>query len=111
MPVKDEQTVSAVVRLLESKLAAQRMVKAMLDGADLEFRALKYELAIVNPHARERGEIRVEYATGHVTWRRVVRDHWGPLQGYHDGSNMPCIEANKILTALDAGTPKSEPDA
>jgi len=76
MPAKNEDSISIVTRRLESKLALQRMVKGMLDGAGLEFRALKHEFAIVNPHARDKGEIRIEYETGHVSQRRVVRDDW-----------------------------------
>ena len=111
MRVKDNGPVSPRLRRLGDKVSAQKMVKTMLDGAGLEFRALKYELAIINPRARENGEIRVEYETGHVTWRRVVRDHWGPLQGYQDDSKLPCVAAETILATLGAGTAKGQPSA
>lgn len=109
MTVKGGGPVSPRLRRLGDKVAAEKMVKSMLDGAGLEIRPLKYELAIVNPRAREMGEVRIEYATGHVTWRRVVCEHWGPLQGYEDGSKMPCVEAGKIIVTLAAGIPEGEP--
>ena len=98
---------------LSDRVSAQKMVKAMLDGADLHIKALKYELVITNPLDKDKGSVRIEYGTGHVTWRRVVRDHWGPLQGYADDeeNSLPQVTADRILATLGAAYQQSEPSS
>ena len=82
--------------------AASRILTTMLDGSELKVRALKREFVITNPNAPERGEIHVEYASGFVSWKRVIWEQWGPLQGFHDedGSDESHIGADRILSTL-----------
>jgi hypothetical protein len=89
------------------RAAVQRMVSAMLDGADLKFRPLKNELVITNPNAPENGRIRVEYATGHVSWQREVWGFFGPLQGFEtdDKDGETYVSADVILKILRDGMP------
>jgi hypothetical protein len=89
------------------RAAVRRMVSAMLDGADLRFRPLKNELVITNPSAPENGRIRVEYATGHVSWQREVWGFFGPLQGFEtdDKDGETYVSADVILAILRDGTP------
>ena len=89
------------------KAAVQRMVSAMLDGADLRFRPLKNELVITNPSAPENGRVRIEYATGHVSWQREVWGFYGPLQGFETDENddETYVGADVILRILRDGTP------
>jgi anti-sigma regulatory factor (Ser/Thr protein kinase) len=98
---------SAKLRRLGDKVAAQRMVAAMLDGSGLTVKALKTELVIINPSDRDKGEVRIEYQTGHVTLKRVVREHWGLLQGYEDPNpdGAPSVGADKIIGTLGDTNP------
>jgi hypothetical protein len=101
----DEPASPALQRIID-KNAARRIVTAMLDGSGLKIRALKNEFVITNPRAPEKGEIRIEYASGDVSWKRTVWDHWGPLQGYQDEDNDDAsfTGAGKILSALCEST-------
>jgi hypothetical protein len=81
---------------------ARRTVAAMLKGHGLAVRPLRNELVVSNPDDPQRGELRIEYATGHVSWRREVWQDLGPLEGYQ--ASEPCDEnhigVDQLLTAL-----------
>jgi hypothetical protein len=110
MTTRTDGQPSRSLQRLSDKVSAQKMVKAMLDGADLDIKPLKYELVITNSHDKDKGSVRIEYATGHVTWRRVLREHWGPLQGYaEDEDSLPQVTAERILATLGASYHPSEP--
>jgi hypothetical protein len=111
MTTRTDGQPSGSLQRLSDKVSAQKLVKAMLDGADLDIKPLKYELVITNPRDKDKGSVRIEYATGHVTWRRVVRDHWGPLQGYtEDEENaLPQVTAERILATLGVSYQPGEP--
>jgi hypothetical protein len=107
MLIKDGELISRELRRRMDKVAVRRMVSAMLDGADLRFRPLKNELVITNPRAPENGRIRIEYATGHVSWQREVWGYFGPLQGFEteDNDDETYVSADVILKILRDGTP------
>lgn len=112
MTTRTDGQPSPGLQLLSDRVAAQKLVRAMLDGADLGIKLLKYEMVITNPRDKDKGSVRIEYATGHVTWRRVMREYWGPLQGYaEDEDNLPQVTADRILAALGATYQSSEPNS
>jgi hypothetical protein len=96
---------SAALQRVIDKTQTRRMITAALDGSELNIRPLKNELVITNPLAPEKGQIRVEYATGHVTWMRQVWEHWGPLEGFHaeDTDHEEQVSPDKILKTLCNG--------
>jgi hypothetical protein len=87
-------------RILE-KIAAQRTVATMLAGTEFRVRALKHHLVISNPEQPENGQIRIQYATGDVSWKREVWTYCGLLEGYE--SNDPddqTVDAARIIGTL-----------
>ena len=100
---------SARLRRVADKNATQKMVAAMLDGANLNIRTLKAELVITNPADPEQGEVRIEYATGHVSRKREVWEFFGPLQGFQsdepDGETH--VSADTILSLLGYRKPEN----
>jgi len=82
--------------------AMLRTVNRMLYGADLTVRAFEHEVVVFNPYDPEKGEVRIEFESARVSWKRIVWDYWGALQGYeaegHDGA--PYIGADRIISTL-----------
>jgi hypothetical protein len=102
MAASSDGSVSATWQRIIDKNATMQILRVMLDGSELKVRALKKEFVITNPDAPEKGEVRIEYASGYVSWRRVLWEQWGPLQGFHDEENPTeqHIGADKILNTL-----------
>jgi hypothetical protein len=103
MAASSDGSVSATWQRIIDKNATMQILRVMLDGSGLKVRALKSEFVITNPDAPDKGEIRIGYASGYVSWRRVLWEHWGPLQGFLD-EEKPTTEhhigADKILSTL-----------
>jgi hypothetical protein len=111
MAARSDGAVSTRLERVIDRNAACKMVSAMLDGSGLTVRPLKYELVITNPAARDKGQVRVEYATGHVSRRRTVLDHWGLLQGFaaDDDADERYVGLDKILQALTDPPARNRP--
>jgi hypothetical protein len=89
---------SAEGQLRHARDTAMRIVSAMLDGSGLHIRELDHELVITNPHDPDRGQVRVAFADGYVSWERVTWAYWGHLEGFDDAD--PKVDADKIISAL-----------
>ena len=102
MAAPSDGSISPTWQRIIDKNATRRIIAAMLDGSGLKVRALKSEFVITNPDAPEKGEVRIEYASGYVSWRRVLWEQWGPLQGFQDEETPSHrhIGADKILGTL-----------
>jgi hypothetical protein len=84
----------------DARNRTRHAVAELLAGSGLQVRELAHELVITNPVDPERGQIRVEYADGHVSWERVTWTYWGTLEGFADvGEDM--ISGQRIVDALD----------
>jgi hypothetical protein len=97
----DDQPGGRLQRIID-KNAARQMVAAMLAGSGLVIKPLASELVVTNPEDPERGELCIEYATGYVSLRRVIWEHWGPLDGYwaDEACNEKYVGIDQILAAL-----------
>jgi hypothetical protein len=86
------------------KAAATRMATAMLDGANLTIKPQARELVIVNPAEPANGQLRVDYATGVVTFRKTIWVPLGLLDGYEYDDGRPSdFGSDKILRVLCSG--------
>ena len=60
----------------------------------------------MNPSALENGRVRIEYATGHMSWQREMWDFFGPFQGFEtEDDNETYVGADAILSILRDGKP------
>jgi hypothetical protein len=90
------------VRICRSRSALRKKVDELLRGSGLEVREMVNGLAIFNPRDPGKGRIYVRYASGDVSWKRVIWDYFGPLQGYEgdDPDCEPGVDAAKIIAVL-----------
>jgi hypothetical protein len=110
MMIAPDESSGAQLRLARDRYEARRRVTAMLRGAGLRIRELKYELAISNPRAPERGRIHLEYASGDMSLVQTTWSYLGRLQGYQDETDdrEPGVGAAEILGALGRDRPECD---
>jgi hypothetical protein len=92
----------ASVQMCRARAALRQAVENLLRGSGLEVREMANGLAISNPRDPDRGRIYISYANGDVSWKRVIWDFLGSLQGYDgdDPDREPCVDAAKIIAVL-----------
>ena len=97
---KDELVSPGLLRRMD-KAATTRMAAAMLDGANLTIKPQARELVIANPAEPANGQLRVDYATGVVTFRKTIWVPLGLLDGYEYDDGRPSdFGSGKILRVL-----------
>lgn len=77
----------------------KQVVADVLTETGLEVTELEHGLMISNPCDRDRGWVHVSYADAHVSWERVIWDHWGSLVGFAEADDNTTA-ATKIINTL-----------
>jgi hypothetical protein len=93
--------VASSVQLARSALRAR--VDELLRGSGLEVRELADQLVISDPRHPDSGRIYIRYASGDVSYRRVIWDYFGSLDGYElrdQPDHEPGVDAAKIIGTL-----------
>jgi hypothetical protein len=101
MVTNDGENAGSVLPRSIDRNSAERIVRATVHDAGLTVQALKNDLVITNPHDPEKGLVRVDYATGFVTWERPSQDFWGVLEGYQ-AEEPPEDESTVTLATIVA---------